>query len=128
MDEPDLASKPSLSSSLDDTFYILKKTLYRLLSTASIETLVSTCKEVRRIMDKDVAEVWRAAMDGAFKDVASGGGVVRAREEEKERRERDAKAVFVVGCPVGVAKKADPRLICRPTSTTSTRRPSTLCG
>jgi hypothetical protein len=96
MDEVDLLSNPSLSSSLDDTFYILKKTLYRLVSTASIDTLVVMCKEVRRIMEKDVADIWRGVMDGAFKEVASGGGVGRTREEERERREYDARVTFVV--------------------------------
>lgn len=96
MDELDHLSQPTLSSSLDDTFYILKKTLYRLLSTSSIDTLVAMAKEVRQIMERDVADVWRAKMDGAFKDVAAGGGVGRAREEEKDRREKEAKAVFIV--------------------------------
>ena len=96
MDELDHLSSPSLSSSLDDTFYILKKTLYRLLSTSDIETVVAMAKEVRSIVERDVAEVWRKRLDGAFKDVGAGGGVGRAREEEKERREREAKAVFIV--------------------------------
>lgn len=96
MDELDFLSQPTLSSSLDDTFYILKKTLYRLLSTSSITTLVSMSKEVRTIIERDVAEVWRTRLDGAFKDVGAGGGVGRAREEEKDRREKEAKATFVV--------------------------------
>lgn len=99
MDELDHLSSPSLSSSLDDTFYILKKTLYRLLSTANIETVVSMSKDVRGIVERDVADIWRARLDGAFRDVGAGGGVGRAREDEKERREREAKAVFIVRCP-----------------------------
>lgn len=96
MDELDLFSQPSLSSSLDDTFYILKKTLYRLLATASVSTLVSMSKKVKSSMDRDVIEVWRARMDGAFKEVENGGGVGRAREEERERREKEAKATYIV--------------------------------
>jgi hypothetical protein len=96
MDEVDLLSNPSLSSSLDDTFYILKKTLYRLVSTASIDTLVVMCKEMRRIMEKDVADVWKGVMDGAFKDIGASAGVGRTREEERERREHDARVTFVV--------------------------------
>ncbi|KAL8286854.1 hypothetical protein RQP46_003860 [Phenoliferia psychrophenolica] len=95
MDELDHLSQPTLSSSLDDTFYILKKTLYRLLSTSSIATLVSMTKEVRTIMERDVADVWRVRMDSAFKEVGTGGGTGRAREEEKDRREKDAKATFI---------------------------------
>lgn len=96
MDELDLLSQPYLSTSLDDIFYIIKKSLYRLLSTSSVVTLVSLAKDVRQIMERDVADAWRAKMDSAFRDVASGGGVGRAREEEKDRREREAKSVFIV--------------------------------
>lgn len=102
MDELDLSSSPSLSSSLDDVFYILKKTLYRMLSTANIVSLVVMTKEVRTVVERDVVEGWRGKLDGAFRDVANGGGggsVVggsRAREEEKERREREARGVFIV--------------------------------
>jgi hypothetical protein len=96
MDEADLLSQPSMSSSLDDSFYILKKTLYRLLATASISTLVSMSKKVKHSIERDVIEVWRARMDGAFKDVANGGGVGRAREEERERREKEAKVTYIV--------------------------------
>lgn len=96
MDEIDFTSEPALSSSLDDTFYILKKTLYRLLSTASLPTLVSMCKKVRLSIEQDVAEVWRARMDASFKEVANGGGTGRAREEERERREKEAKSTYIV--------------------------------
>ncbi|KAM0754435.1 COG4-domain-containing protein [Meredithblackwellia eburnea MCA 4105] len=96
MDELDTLAQPSLSSSLDDTFYILKKTLYRLLSTSSIRTLVSMSREIRNIMDKDVADLWKIRMDQAFRDVGNITGVGRAREEEKERREKEAKATFII--------------------------------
>ncbi|KAM0788201.1 hypothetical protein ACM66B_001360 [Microbotryomycetes sp. NB124-2] len=96
MDELDTLAQPPLSSSLDDTFYILKKTVYRVLSTSSIETVVSMFKDIRQIVERDVADVWRMRLDGAFKDVGNVGGVGRAREEEKERREREARAQFMV--------------------------------
>ena len=53
-------------------------------------------KELKMIIEKDVAEIWRARMDSAFKEVGSGGGVGRAREEEKDRREKEARATFIV--------------------------------
>ncbi|KAK4058322.1 Golgi transport complex subunit 4 [Microbotryomycetes sp. JL221] len=96
MDELDTLAQPPLSSSLDDTFYILKKTVYRLLSTSSVETVLSMFKDVRQIMERDVADVWRMKLDGAFKDVGNVGGVGRAREEEKDRREKEARAQFIV--------------------------------
>lgn len=117
MDEPDFSSTPYLSSSLDDTFYIVKKTLHRVVSTASVSNLVGMCKEMRIVLERDVAEVWKARIEGAFKDLAAnaqsqsaiGGMAVtgmagmaqlggRAREEERETRERDARNVYIVRC------------------------------
>ncbi|GAA5938237.1 Golgi transport complex subunit COG4 [Sporobolomyces koalae] len=114
VDELELLTTPTLSSSLDDIFYILKKTLYRLISTGSVSTVVSLCRELRTVLDTDVAEVWRSRMETALRDLqagqqqstmtigvgamgsmtAIGGG--RAREEERERKEKEARAVFIV--------------------------------
>ncbi|BGP30594.1 Golgi transport complex subunit 4 [Rhodotorula toruloides] len=114
MDEPDYSSTPYLSSSLDDIFYIVKKTIQRLVSTAQIDNLVAMNKELRSVLDRDVAEIWRARIEAAFKELAasqtaqsgmaigvSGIGSVaamggRAREEERERREKEARNVFIV--------------------------------
>ncbi|BGP01261.1 Conserved oligomeric Golgi complex subunit 4 [Rhodotorula toruloides] len=114
MDEPDYSSTPYLSSSLDDIFYIVKKTIQRLVSTAHIDNLVAMNKELRSVFDRDVAEIWRARIEAAFKDLAasqtaqsgmaigvSGIGSVaamggRAREEERERREKEARNVFII--------------------------------
>ncbi|GAA5869453.1 hypothetical protein JCM16303_000476 [Sporobolomyces ruberrimus] len=114
MDELDLISTPTLSSSLDDIFYILKKTLYRLLSTGSITAVNLLTRELRGVLDENVAEVWRSRMETALKDLQAGqqgsgmaigvgamGGMAsmgggRAREEEKERREKEARAIFIV--------------------------------
>ncbi|GAA5965855.1 hypothetical protein JCM21900_005467, partial [Sporobolomyces salmonicolor] len=114
VDEPDSTSSPALSSSLDDIFYIVKKTLYRLVSTAHVDNVVAMGKELRTVLDRDVAEVWRQRMEGALKDLTANastgsamtigvggmGGMAamggRAREEEKERREKEARVVFVI--------------------------------
>ncbi|GAA5946665.1 hypothetical protein JCM1841_000189, partial [Sporobolomyces salmonicolor] len=114
IDEPDSTSSPALSSSLDDIFYIVKKTLYRLISTAHVDNVIAMGKELRTVLDRDVAEVWRQRMEGALKDLTANastgsamtigvggmGGMAamggRAREEEKERREKEARAVFVI--------------------------------
>lgn len=134
MDELDPLSSPSLSSSLDDVFYILKKTLYRLVSTSNVDTVSQTAKDVRLIVERDVADVWRKRLEQAFNRenstssglsvggisgpgsaanavlgglsaagvsssaLSAGASVVggRAREEEKERREREMRATFIV--------------------------------
>ncbi|BGP38454.1 Golgi transport complex subunit 4 [Rhodotorula kratochvilovae] len=115
MDEPDFSFTPYLSSSLDDTFYIIKKTLHRVVSTANVSNLVAMSRELRAVLERDVAEVWRARIEGAFKDLAANaqtqsaiGGIAvggmggmaqlggRAREEERETREREARNVYIV--------------------------------
>jgi hypothetical protein len=114
MDELDLISTPTLSSSLDDIFYILKKTLYRLISTGSISAVTALCRELRSVLEENVTEVWRSRMETALKDLQAGqqgsgmaigvgamGGMAsigggRAREEEKERKEKEARSVFIV--------------------------------
>ncbi|BGO90102.1 hypothetical protein NBRC10512_004040 [Rhodotorula toruloides] len=114
MDEPDFSSTPYLSSSLDDIFYIVKKTIQRLVSTAQIDNHVAMNEELRSVLDRDMAEIWRARIEAAFRDLAasqtaqsgmaigvSGIGSVaamggRAREEERERREKEARNVFIV--------------------------------
>ncbi|GAA5891294.1 hypothetical protein JCM6882_004648 [Rhodosporidiobolus microsporus] len=113
MDEPDFTATPFLSSSLDDIFFIFKKTLQRLVSTARVDNLIATNKELRAVLDRDVAEIWRARMEGAFKDLAAGSGGAsalvnvggmggmaamggRAREEERERKEKEARNTYII--------------------------------
>ncbi|GAA6054222.1 hypothetical protein JCM3770_001399 [Rhodotorula araucariae] len=115
MDEADFSSTPFFSSSLDDTFYIIKKTLHRAVGTANVSNLVAMSKELRVVLERDVAEVWRARIEGAFKDLAANaqpqsaiGGIAvggmsgmaqlggRAREEERDAREREARNVYIV--------------------------------
>jgi len=67
------------------------------------------------VLDEDVAEVWRSRMETCLKDLQAGqqqgstiaigvgamGGMAamgggRAREEEKERREKEARGIFIV--------------------------------
>ncbi|GAA6000376.1 hypothetical protein JCM10207_007985 [Rhodosporidiobolus poonsookiae] len=113
MDEPDLTSSPFLSSSLDDIFYIVKKTLHRVVSTAHVENLAALNKELRAVLERDVAEIWRGRMEQAFKDLAAGsaassglagvggmGGMAamggRAREEERERKEKEARNTYII--------------------------------
>ncbi|GAA5924274.1 hypothetical protein JCM10213_004539 [Rhodosporidiobolus nylandii] len=113
MDEPDFSSAPFLSSSLDDIFFIVKKTLHRIVGTAHIDNLVATTKELRAVLERDVAEIWRTRMEAAFKDLAAGssgatslvgvggmGGMAqlggRAREEERERKEKEARNTYII--------------------------------
>ncbi|GAA5976610.1 hypothetical protein JCM10908_005566 [Rhodotorula pacifica] len=114
VDEPDLTSSPNVSSSLDDIFFIVKKVLHRVVSTSNIANLLIFNKELRIVLDQDVAEIWRARIEGAFKELAAStsgqnsmaigvGGISgvaaiagRGREEERERREKEARTTFIV--------------------------------
>ncbi|GAA5884900.1 hypothetical protein JCM3774_004482 [Rhodotorula dairenensis] len=114
VDEPDLESSPNVSSSLDDIFFIVKKVLHRVVSTANVANLLIFNKELRIVLDQDVAEIWRARIEGAFKELAASassqssmaigvGGISgvaaiagRGREEERERREKEARTTFIV--------------------------------
>ncbi|GAA5909681.1 Golgi transport complex subunit COG4 [Sporobolomyces salmoneus] len=74
VDELDLTSTPTLSSSLDDIFYILKKTLYRLINTGSITAVVLLCRELKTLLDENVTEIWRFRIETALKDLQYSGG------------------------------------------------------
>lgn len=118
VDEPDLSSSPNVSSSLDDIFFIVKKVLHRVVSTANLPNLLIFNKELRIVLDQDIADIWRARIETAFKDlaanVASQGGMNigvggisgvaaiagRGREEERERKEKEARTTFIVSLVV----------------------------
>ncbi|GAA5858483.1 hypothetical protein JCM8547_007326 [Rhodosporidiobolus lusitaniae] len=112
-DGPDFSTTPFLSSSLDDIFYVYKKTLHRVVNTARADNLVAANKELRAVLDRDVADVWRQRMEAAFKDLAAGastasglvgvgamGGMAamggRAREEGRERKEKEARNTYII--------------------------------
>ena len=90
IDEPDLAARPVVSSALDDTFYILKKIISRILSTSNVHTLDAMCKAIRTILERDFAQALRRRMEGTFANLSQG------RTEEKDRKERDARSTYIV--------------------------------
>ncbi|GAA5946587.1 hypothetical protein JCM3765_000310 [Sporobolomyces pararoseus] len=71
MDELDFTNFPPLSSSLDDIFYILKKTLYRSTSLGSIEILEKFNYELNRVLNKQVVEVWNSKLQDYLKELQS---------------------------------------------------------
>lgn len=85
LDEPDLLSKPYLSSSLDDTFFILKKVLLRLVTCANLQTHMKMCSKVYDIMDRDFGDILRKRMDAVWSSLTGIAANARAREEEKAR-------------------------------------------
>ena len=94
LDEPDLSNKPYLSSSLDDTFFILKKVLLRLVTCANIQTHVKACAQTRDVMDRDFGEILRKRMDAVWASLTGIAANTRAKEEDRARTN------FIVSCVV----------------------------
>jgi len=90
LDSPETSSKPHLSSILDDTFYLLKLVINRLLSIGSIATIKSMRQNIESVMERDYLGIIRKKMDGVYTSV---GNLDRG---ERERRERDQKSAFIV--------------------------------
>lgn len=94
LDSPETSSKPHLSSILDDTFYLLKLVVNRLLSIGSIATIKSMRQNIESVMERDYLGIIKKKMDGVYTSV---GNLDRG---ERERRERDQKSAFIVCLPL----------------------------
>ncbi|WVQ77082.1 hypothetical protein IAR50_006765 [Cryptococcus sp. DSM 104548] len=86
LDSPDIDSTPHLSSILDDTFYLLRLVLSRLLSCGSVHTLKSMRKKLGEVVERDYTAVIRMKMEGVYA-VPSSGTERERREKEKDKRE-----------------------------------------
>ncbi|GAA96628.1 hypothetical protein E5Q_03298 [Mixia osmundae IAM 14324] len=96
LDEADLGSQPVLSSSLDDTFYILKKVIGRALSMGSATALAAIAKSMRNILDNDFAEILARRTENQLSLVPPYSTGYRPRDEERDKRERDAQIQAIV--------------------------------
>lgn len=90
IDTPDLTTQPHLSSILDDTFYLFKLVLSRLLSCGSLSTLKNMRRKIAEVIEKDYTDVIRRKMDNVH-SLAGGGD-----RTERERREKDQREAFSV--------------------------------
>jgi hypothetical protein len=90
LDSPETSSKPHLSSILDDTFYLLKLVINRVLSIGSISTIKSVRLGIMQVMERDYLGIIRKKMDGVY------GAMGNLDRAERERRERDQKSAFIV--------------------------------
>lgn len=101
IDEFDTNSKPTVSSVLDDTFFILKKIIQRLISAASASTLRSALHEVRQILDRDYVGGLRRKIEATLASVAgqvtgSPSAAGRGRDDERDRKEAQVKSSLIV--------------------------------
>ncbi|KAL7411046.1 COG4 transport protein-domain-containing protein [Mrakia frigida] len=103
LDTPDTTSKPHLSSCPDDTFYLLKLILYRLVASSSLPTLEHMAANIAEIMERDYIGGIKRKMDGVYAGVRSagaqnavGGGAGGGKGAEAERLEREMRGSFVI--------------------------------
>ncbi|KIY32884.1 hypothetical protein I305_04637 [Cryptococcus gattii E566] len=92
IDTADLTTEPHLSSILDDTFYLLKLILSRLLSCGSLSTLKNMRRKIAEVVEKDYTDVIRRKMDNVY-SLAGGGD--RAEREKREKDQREAFGIYL---------------------------------
>ncbi|KAL7424811.1 Golgi transport complex subunit 4 [Cryptotrichosporon argae] len=90
LDAPETSTRPHLSSILDDTFYLLKLVLARVLSAGSLPTLRGMREKVVRIVEDDYMGVLQRKMEAVY------AGAMPGDRAEKERKERDQKSAFII--------------------------------
>ncbi|KAG0141759.1 hypothetical protein CROQUDRAFT_51247 [Cronartium quercuum f. sp. fusiforme G11] len=96
-DEFELDSTPYLSSALDDTFFVLKKAVYRSLSIANTHILEIILKEIAEIVVRDFGEVIKHRLDSVGVGISGVGfGIGSKVGEGKEKREKNAMNAYIV--------------------------------
>lgn len=93
LDQPDLGSKPYLSSILDDVFYLVKIVLTRALSSGSFPTLAKMRERVASIIERDYVDVLSRKMEAVY---AAGSAGVSYDRTEKEKREKDQRTAIII--------------------------------
>jgi hypothetical protein len=101
LDSPETSSRPYISSILDDTFYLLKLVLNRVLSCGSTRTLKSMREKLVGVIENDYLGVVRKKMEAVY-SIPIGA---QDRGVEKERREREQRQAFIVGFPRAVTMR-----------------------
>lgn len=65
LDEPDTDARPAVTSVLDDAFYLIKTVLARVCSTTHAAAVVAVTRDLRGIIERDIADVLRRRLDAA---------------------------------------------------------------
>jgi hypothetical protein len=66
LDEADIEARPAVTSVLDDAFYLIKTTLGRVCSTTHAPSVVAVTRELRAIVERDIADVLRRRLEAAL--------------------------------------------------------------
>lgn len=88
LDSPDPSSQPVISSMVDDTFYLIKLILNRILSCGSTSTLGSMRLKLAEVIERDVIGIVKRKMESVY----SG----QAASDREKHKARDQKTAFVV--------------------------------
>jgi hypothetical protein len=115
LDTPDTTSKPHLSSAPDDTFYLLKVVLYRLVTSSSLPTLQRMIALVSEAIETDYLGGIKRKMDGVYTGVRNAGAALatqggQSKGGEAERMEREMRGSFVVISSLA-GRKASPAFL-----------------
>lgn len=66
LDEPDTEGRPAVTSVLDDAFYLIKMVIARVCSSTHAAAVVAIAKELRTILERDVAEALKRRLEAAL--------------------------------------------------------------
>lgn len=97
LDKPDHNSRPWTSSVLDDSFFLIRSTLSRLLSTSHLPVLETMLKAIRTMADEDYVQVLVRRMEMTWRNV--GGALAGPDGPRKETATREMRTQFVVSNP-----------------------------
>lgn len=72
---------------MDDTFYLLKLVINRLLSAGAMTTFLSMRATLTKIMERDFIGVLQKKMEAVYVGGSTGISLVKSKDAEKERRD-----------------------------------------
>ncbi|WVN85165.1 uncharacterized protein L203_100310 [Cryptococcus depauperatus CBS 7841] len=87
LDSPETFIQPHLSSILDDTFYLLRLIISRLLSCGSLSILKSMRIKITEVIEIDYLGILKRRMENVYTVQGSG---------ERRERERDQRQAFII--------------------------------
>jgi hypothetical protein len=110
---------------VDDTFYLLKLVLSRLLSAGALSTLADMRQSLTLIIDRDYVGVLQKKMDAVYLGGSTGISLVKHKDAEKEKRERELSTSYSVSGfrPFTTMETSADEWGCLPRSSSTTSTP-----
>lgn len=98
-------SEPPQTTTPDDTFYILKLVMNRLVSTGSVRCVERMGGLIRQIIERDLAAVIRRKMEEIYSSQGQASRVVGGSAAQKDKLEKENRNAFIVSSPLNVLKE-----------------------